>query len=309
MTILIVGAGLVGSQVARLEIERGERPVVMDVFPRNDGLSDIFDISKAKIIQGDILNPHEIYQIIRTEDISAIIHTAANPMLTSGAQENPSRAVRINIMGTTNLLEASRIFSIKRFVFTSSNVIDHQTKPFADGRTRPSSIYGTTKLACECLGLNYSDFCSLEFVVLRFAAVFGPWRYGGGGRPTQTIRSLLQKALRGDVANISSEKLEFLYSKDAARACVLACHKQPLKQGIFNIGMNRIYDSTEIMTIVKEKIPSAKVQESDTPISSISASNFSLMSCRNSKEELGFEPEYYMEEAIDDYVNWLRERM
>jgi nucleoside-diphosphate-sugar epimerase len=33
------------------------------------------------------------------------------------------------------------------------------------------------------------------------------------------------------------------------------------------------------------------------------------MSSRNSREELGFEPEYYMEEAIDDYVNWLRERM
>jgi nucleoside-diphosphate-sugar epimerase len=250
MTVLIVGAGLVGSQVARLEIEKGgERPVVLDVAPRIDALSDIFDVSRAKIIQGDILNPHEIYQIIKDEHISAIIHTAANPMLTSGAQKNPSQAIRINIMGTTNLLEASRIFSIKRFVFTSSNVLYH-TKPYVEGQTRPSSIYGSTKLACECLGLNYSDFYGLEFIILGFAAVFGPWRYGGGGGPTLAIRSLLQKSLQGLIANISSEKLEFLYSKDAARACVLACHKEGLRQGIFNIGMNKIYTLAEMVKII-----------------------------------------------------------
>lgn len=89
MPVLIIGGGLVGSQIARLEIERGEHPVIMDVAPQMEAMGDIVDLKAVKVVRGDVLNPLDLFKIMREEKITHIIHTAANPMLTPGAQQNP----------------------------------------------------------------------------------------------------------------------------------------------------------------------------------------------------------------------------
>ena len=52
-------------------------------------------------------------------------HTAANPLLTVGAQREPYAAINLNIMGTVNVLEAARITGLKRVVVSSSSVLNH----------------------------------------------------------------------------------------------------------------------------------------------------------------------------------------
>ena len=51
MSVLITGAGLVGSQIARLEQEAGRTPVLFDVAPRLDALADFVDLDKAVIVR------------------------------------------------------------------------------------------------------------------------------------------------------------------------------------------------------------------------------------------------------------------
>ena len=123
MAILITGAGLVGSQIARLELERGERPVLMDVVPQPAALAEIVDVNKVGLVKGDVLNPLDLAKVIKEEEITRVIHTAANPMLTVGAQQSPYTAIRLNIVGTVNVLEAARIFELERVVFCSSFVL------------------------------------------------------------------------------------------------------------------------------------------------------------------------------------------
>ncbi len=200
MTLLIVGSGLVGSQIARLEVEQkkdqGEKPIIFDVSPRIDALKDIFDADQSTIVQGDVLNVHDLYRTIKTYGVTRVIHTAANPLLTVGAQKMPYQAIQLNIMGTANVLEAARLFNLERVVFTSSNVIVHYTIEGPFGVPMPSTIYSATKLACEHLGLNYYRSYGLDFVAVRFSAVVGPWRYGGGGGPTQRFKEMRERALK-----------------------------------------------------------------------------------------------------------------
>src|SRR5688500_11170048 len=106
MKVLIVGGGLVGSQIARILVERGERPVVMDRAPQPDSLAGILDLSKIDLVPGDVLSPFAVSSVIRDHGIDTIAHTAANPMLTAGAQKEPYAAIHLNIMGTVNVLEA-----------------------------------------------------------------------------------------------------------------------------------------------------------------------------------------------------------
>src|ERR1700744_1003714 len=102
MTTLIIGAGLIGSQIARILVGQGEKPVLMDVAAQTKSLGEIGDPGKDTLIPGDILRPLTIVDAIRAQNITRIAHTAAYPMLTVGAQKEPYAAINLNIMGTVN---------------------------------------------------------------------------------------------------------------------------------------------------------------------------------------------------------------
>ena len=119
MTVLVIGAGLVGSQIARILVEKGERPVLMDRAPQPQALERIVDLSRVKLVQGDVLQPLGLAAILREHAVTAVVHLAANPMLTIGAQKDPLAAIELNVMGTSNVLEAARVFRLKRVVVAS----------------------------------------------------------------------------------------------------------------------------------------------------------------------------------------------
>jgi saccharopine dehydrogenase-like NADP-dependent oxidoreductase len=57
MTTLVIGSGLIGSQVARILVERGEKPVLMDYAAQQRAIGEIVDLAKVTLIVGDVLRP------------------------------------------------------------------------------------------------------------------------------------------------------------------------------------------------------------------------------------------------------------
>ena len=133
MTTLVIGAGLIGSQVARILTERDETPVLMDVAAQQEAIGQIVELGKVTLVQADVLRPLSIVDALRTHGITRIAHTAANPLLTLGAQKEPYAAINLNIMGTVNVLEAARIAGVKRVVVSSSSVLNHYMAGGEDG--------------------------------------------------------------------------------------------------------------------------------------------------------------------------------
>jgi nucleoside-diphosphate-sugar epimerase len=324
---LVVGSGLVGSQIARIELERGERVVVFDISPQIEALNDVFPVEKATIVRGDVLKFEEVKSVLRREEVDHVYHTAAYPGFTIGSQSNPHAAVELNIMGFMNVLEAARMEDVRTLVFTSSNVLSTYVRPPKDGGSRnkeyayprPTSIYASTKLAAENFGLNYADSYGLDFVAVRLAAVFGPWRSGGGGGPTTLMREMILKAIRGERFVVDFGEFEYIYSKDAGRGATLACHSDRRRDRIFNIGTGKIYPLREIARMIKEAVPTAAIEVSKrTPESSSTKPATGLQYVRmprpdfeqaldltRSKEQLGYEPMYPMEIAIREYAEFL----
>jgi nucleoside-diphosphate-sugar epimerase len=227
---LVIGSGLVGSQVARILVERGEKPVLMDHAAQNRAINEIVDLAKVTLVAGDVLRPLSIVDALRSHQITKIVHTAANPLLTVGAQKEPYSAINLNIMGTVNVLEAARVTGIKRVVVSSSSVLNHYLEGGEDGGDfgkeeafpRPTTFYAATKQAVENLGLNYAKWCGIEFAGLRYGAVFGPWSGTGGGGPSNVVREAMRSALAGREAILPPGAMEWVYSKDAARGTVMA---------------------------------------------------------------------------------------
>jgi nucleoside-diphosphate-sugar epimerase len=317
MAVLIIGSGLVGSQIARILVEQGERPVILDVAPQREALADIVDLERVTLRQGDILQPLDIVRVIREDAITRVIHTAANPMLTLGAQRDPYAAIQVNVMGTVNVLEAARLHRLERVVVTSSNVLsfylaggeDRGDPSREEAFPRPSTFYAATKQAVESLALNYARWCDVDVVAVRFGAVAGPWRGRGGGGPSNIFREFVERSLRGEQAAVPPSTMEWVYSKDAAAGAVLALRAPGLTSRVFNISMGRAWEPKQLIEAVQQVIPNARIAIGTDRATAVAVQDMSRPTdISRARAQLGYAPQYDMVAAVRDYVAWYRAR-
>ncbi len=318
MTTLVIGAGLIGSQVARILVERGEKPVLMDVAAQTESIGQIVDLNKVTLIVGDVLRPLSIVDAVKNNGITRIAHTAANPLLTLGAQREPYAAISLNIMGSVNVLEAARILGLKRVVVSSSSVLNAYFAGGEDGGDfgreeafpRPTTFYAATKQAVESLGLNYAKWCGIEFAGLRYGAVFGPWSGSGGGGPSNIIREAMRSALAGREAMVPPGAMEWVYSKDAARGTVLALEAADLGSRVFNITMGALTQPGEFAAAIGAVVPGAKVKFDAPPSARVALTNREKHAdLSRAKQHLGYEPQFPLAAAVKDLADWMRRYM
>lgn len=327
MGVLITGAGLVGCQAARILVEQGETPVLFDIAPQMDNIARIVDPAKVRLVKGDVLEPLDLVKVVKEQDIDRIIHTATLFGLTAGMQQKPHAGIKLNVMGTANVLEVARFYGIERVVFTSSSTVYLRPLPLLKGKTltedfpvmtlsgRSPNVYATTKLACEQLGLNYWDCFGLDFVAVRFAAVFGPWNTPASGVIGARIQNVVEKLLSGEPAVLSEEtmwpgKMDVVYSKDAALSTVLACFAKQPETRVYNVSMGRTYTGIEIGGLLRALLPKADitVKETGQPDTVGYITPPQSMDLNTSRREIGYEPQFEMKSALEDYLEWLQRR-
>jgi nucleoside-diphosphate-sugar epimerase len=267
------------------------------------------------LIAGDILRPLSIVDALRAHGVTKIVHTAANPLLTVGAQKEPYAAINLNIMGTVNVLEAARVCGLKRVVVSSSSVLNHYLEGGADdgdfgkeeGFPRPTTFYAATKQAVESLGLNYARWCGIEFAGLRYGAAFGPWSGAGGGGPSNIVREAMRNALAGKEATVPPGPMEWVYSKDAARGTVMALDAKDLGSRVFNITMGSVTTPSEMASAIAAVIPGAKVKFDAPAGTAIALSNRDTgADLGRAKQFLGYQPEFKLHDALKDLAHWMR---
>jgi UDP-glucose 4-epimerase len=326
MTTLITGSGLIGCQIARELTEQGETPVLYDASPQLQMINDIVPVDRLKLVVGDILDLPLILRTIRAEGIGCIIHTAG--LLVAGVGRNPYTGVRVNVDGSATVLEAARIEGLRRVVFPSSGTVYTSAYPAFHGpmaedfplrvvSERPSMLYAASKLFCEWLGLAYCDDFGVDFVALRFDSAFGPWRGTLGGRLSRLMQQLMIGGSKGervivDAAYTWSGGEQFVYSKDAAHAAVLAATADParLRTRVYNVAMGRLYGFTEILDLVRRRYPGADIVAErlvETGLGGGAVRQYAY-DMTLARAELGFVPAFDMERAIADYGDWLERR-
>ncbi len=115
-----------------------------------------------KFMVGDVRDKDRLNLAIRNVDI--VFHTAAMKHIAI-CEDNPFDAVKTNVIGTSNILEASIIEEVEKFVFIST-----------DKATNPTSTLGGSKLLAERLTLDagtYAGKGKTKFAIVRFGNVLG----------------------------------------------------------------------------------------------------------------------------------------
>jgi UDP-glucose 4-epimerase len=246
--------------------------------------------------------------------VRRIVHTAAYPDLTVGANRAPLAAIRVNLLGSAHVLEAARVLGLDRVVLCSSSALyanveggeDKGEPGLEDAYPRPATVYATTKQAVEDLGRNYCSGFGLDVVAVRFAAVFGPWGPGGGGIATTSMERWLRAAIAGEPVEVGATSTQWVYSKDAALGTFLASRADDLKDRLFNIGMGNSLSGDELAEELRRVLPAARISVSSAG-SDAAMTKFEpvTMSIARARDQLDYEPEFPMPRALADYRDWL----
>lgn len=168
--ILITGAGgSIGSEICRqilpfkpaklLLLGHGEN----SIFNCHNELYKNPEAENVLLVPiiADIQDLAKIKQVFRFHRPEIVFHAAAHkhvPMM----EANPEEAVKNNVLGTLNLIEAAHEFEIERFVMIST-----------DKAVNPTSVMGATKRVAEMLLKCYAKRSATRFVAVRFGNVLG----------------------------------------------------------------------------------------------------------------------------------------
>jgi UDP-glucose 4-epimerase len=303
------GSGLVGAYAVGMLLERGERPVVYDIALNEWLLAAVgVDSAKVTLIRGDMMDLPAIISALRDNDCDRIIHLAA--FLGEEVQRRPYSGVRLNFMGTVNVLEAARLEKVSRVIFPSSGTVylgslrEGLAKIDESIAMNPPSVYAATKASCEFMGRAYAKRYGFEFICLRYTGgLYGPSPAALKATREIAIQQMIRAALKGEAAKIGWPygPAEILYGKDAAKGTVLAVLKDTFKDSLFHIGNGDTLSGDDIVAAVRKVFPGSSIDliKAKNPMpypESRLASDFS-----RAKDQLDYEPEYTIEKAVADY--------
>ena len=249
--VLLTGAaGLVGRGVAqRLRNDRIDH-IGVDVA---GGKVDGFDV-----VQCDVRDIQRLHEIALRQKPTAVIHCGAysGPML---GQDNPAAVIAVNVGGTANLLDLSRIHAIKRFIFCSSiSAVGPTASPIDENAVlAPTTVYGATKAACEHLVTAYRHAHGMETVCLRLHSVWGPNRTTACALGAMIKNAIANRETRMEAGG--DAPTQYLHVDDAADAIARALQAKTLPQPIYNIAGDRVIPLFEVAEIVRRVLPGARI--------------------------------------------------
>ena len=247
MNILITGAaGFIGFHTSNLLMKSGHKIIGIDslnnYYSVNLKKKRISILQKNwpkqfKFIKNNLNNEKYILNILKTKNISIIIHLAAQAGVRHSLKK-PMDYVKNNIVATTNLMEAARKYSkIKHFLLAStSSVYASSIKmPYneSDPADFPLQFYAATKRSTELMAHSYSHLYGLPFTILRFFTVYGPY-----GRPDMALFKFTKNILNKkkiDVYNYGKHVRDFTYVSDIAISIKKLLNKIPYNNEKFTL--------------------------------------------------------------------------
>ena len=265
MRILVTGgAGFIGSHIVDRLIAEDHAVTVVDnlVTGKKENLNP-----GARFYEADICDREKLDRIFEKEKPDIVDHHAAQ-MDVRKSVADPVYDARVNVIGTLNLLENSRNYGVKKFIFASSGGVmygEPQTLPASEeDPPAPLSPYGVTKRCGELYLEYYSATHGLKFTALRYGNVYGPRQDPHGEAGVVAIFS--RKMLEGATPTIfgDGEQLrDYVFVDDVVEANILALNQD--ESQIYNIGtgagasVNTLYANlAKIMDFTEKPVYSDK---------------------------------------------------
>ena len=288
--LVIGGSGFIGRNIIELLNQKQYYTVSYDIADRNNNANEH--------INGDMLDLEKLSKSMK--DIDYVFNLAA---VTSPPEfeDIDSKGYEINIIGTYNILKSAYKKNVKKVILASSSAIYGNIKtPATEDMITDSypNLYAVTKYTNEITARSFSLQRNLDSVYLRYFNTYGSGENNKGAY-SSIFHKFIDNLRHGETPLIfgdGTQKRDFIYVKDNARASVLAMENG--KPGdAYNIGTGVSTDFNTIYSIIKDEMHSdIEGKHVKNPFASYQM--YTQADMEKTKKDLGFVPEYDIRKGV-----------
>jgi UDP-N-acetylglucosamine 4-epimerase len=314
-TVLITGgAGFIGSNLCEYFLSKGHEVTCLDDFStgHRSNIENFINNSNFRLIEGDIRNLSDCHNAVQGMDY--VLHQAALGSVPRSIKD-PITTNDVNVSGFLNMLIASRDAKVKRFIYaaSSSTYGDSQGLPkVEDVIGKPLSPYAITKYVNELYADIFSRTYGLETIGLRYFNVFGRKQDPNGGYAAvipKFVKQLMQlesPVINGD-GNYSRD---FTYIDNVIQMNELAVFtkNQEAINTVFNTAYgdrNTLNDLVhylkKLLSVYNSKIVDVTIKYGANRAGDIP---HSLASIEKAKNLLGYNPQFSLQEGLQETIDW-----
>lgn len=267
MSVLVTGgAGYIGSHMVLELVDAGEDVIVID------NLSTGFRWAvapEAKFVEADIADSDIVREMIRANDVDAIIHFAGSIVVPESVAD-PLAYYLNNTVKSRGLIATAVETGVKNFIFSSTAAVygNPQENPVSEAATpAPMSPYGSSKLMTEIMLADAARAYDFNFVALRYFNVAGADPKGRSGQSTPRATHLIKVACETALGKRPGMEVfgtdyptadgtcvrDYIQVNDLARAHLAALRylRDGGKSDIFNCGYSKGYSVHDVIGAVK----------------------------------------------------------
>ena len=249
------GAGFIGSNLVDRLIELGNEVVCID----NESAEchdQFYWNSMAQNYKYDICNYDLVAPLFK--DVDCVFHVASDARI-QPAILNPKKSIENNVIGTSNVLELSKINKVKRVIYSSTSSAYGKKSLLPNIETQPSdplTPYSAAKVFGENLARVYYNLYGLETISLRYFNVYGD-RQPLKGQYAPVIGLFLKQRHEGKsltVVGDGLQKRDFTHISDIVQANIIASEVNHGFGEVYNIGYGSSYSILDIANMISNDI-------------------------------------------------------
>ncbi len=252
------GCGFIGSHLVDALVSLGHNVVVIDNLSSGslENIQQHLNKPYFNFIEADLkVNDEKWMRTFKEVDI--VFHFAANPEVRTSSIE-PRVHYENNLTVTFNVLEASREYDVRYFIFASSSTVYGDAKAIPTPETHPIepiSVYGACKAAAENLIFTYSNLYGIRSIILRYANIVGS--RSRHGVIVDFIKKLRRNPHELEILGDGKQSKSYLHIKDAVNTTIHLFERM-LKNNdvydVYNVGNEDWITTKEIADIVIEEM-------------------------------------------------------
>lgn len=252
------GAGFIGSNIVERLLQEGHEVIVIDNESSTVHEKFYWD-DRCKNYKYDICDYDLIYSLFEGVDI--VFHVAAEARI-QPAIINPLLTIKTNVLGTANVLQASREHGVKRFIYstTSSYYGKKNSLPNVEDQTEDClNVYSISKVSGEKLCKMYFELYGLKTISLRYFNVYGKNEPVKG--TYAPVIGLFLKQFKNNkpltIVGDGTQRRDFTNIKDVVEANMLAAFHDVDDSAFgqeYNIGYGKNYSILDIASMISDTI-------------------------------------------------------
>ena len=314
MRTLVTGAaGFIGSTLVDRLLEEGHQVTGVDNLSADSPAANLESAHRQNgsgrftFVAVDVRHP-ELCDVVAGSNPEVVFHLAAQVDVRRSV-EDPLFDAHNNVLGTINLLEASRRAGVPRIIYATSGGARYgapATLPATeDTPVDPLSPYAAAKVAGELYMRAYAGMYGLAPICLALANVYGPRQdpHGEAG-VVALFGSAMISGRPTTIYGDGSATRDYVYVDDVVTAFLCAADAPATTTGTFNIGTGMQTTVTELHQLIAEAVGVSRLP--DYVEARTGEVHASALDPTWAGRVLGWKPDTELTEGIKRTVEWLR---